>query len=391
MLPGSIILFISSLDLLTVIIISLIVLFLLIIIRVDTILVKPKIYLKLALGMVLMVLLIDELIALDFPFAVYLNPVSYFVYFAIYPIIYIYSRDIVYNGQDSRRPSLIVFLIFPIIVLIIVSILFYPLPYSEKVAFVNLHVSESMESFKAFTVFKSIIIPAYYFQTVFYIVLTFMLINVVKRNTQNGSTNLLIVRFILIYIIGVIIFELLLVIVNLFLPITVSEIRILEMTLTLFFVLFGMYVLFNQTIILVQSRFERFSLKIENIKGEATPKTIFSESEKIEIKNTIEYFLRESKLYLDPNLTLELFSKRAHIQARKISNVINTTYNKNFHQFINEYRIASAIQIMDSEKEINIENLYTKVGFNSRSTFNRVFKEITGKSPSEYLSQRQSA
>jgi AraC-like DNA-binding protein len=46
---------------------------------------------------------------------------------------------------------------------------------------------------------------------------------------------------------------------------------------------------------------------------------------------------------------------------------------------------------MDSEKEISIENLYTKVGFNSRSTFNRAFKEITGKSPSEYLSLRKSA
>jgi|GEM_PF-5846151 len=205
MLPGSVLLFISSLDLLTVVIISLITLFLLVILRIDTILVKPKIYLKLALSMVLIVLLIDELIELNFPFAVYLHPVSYFVYFAIYPVIYVYSRDIVFNGQDSRRPSLLVFLIFPIIVLTILSILFYPLPYSDKVAFVNLHISESMESFKTFMVFKAIIIPAYYIQTAFYIVLTFMLISVVKKNTSGGSSNLLIVRFILIYIIGVII------------------------------------------------------------------------------------------------------------------------------------------------------------------------------------------
>lgn len=391
MLPGSVLLSISALDLVSIVIISLIALFLLIIFRIDTIMEKPKIYLKLALGMVLTLVLIDELIELDFPFAVYLYPIVYFIYFAIYPTIYVYSRDLIFNGQDRNRPPLIVYLIFPFIVLLAISIIFYPLSIDEKLAFVELHISESKESFIAFSIFRMVIIPAYYVQTVFFIVVTFLLTNVAKKRTYSQSTNLLIVRLILIYIVGVIVFEILLLIVSIGLPISVYEIRLIEMVLTLLFVLFGMYVLFNQTIIIVQSRLERFSSKIEESRRELVTKTVFSETEKMEIKKTMEYFLGESKLYLDPNLTLEIFSKRIHIQARKISNVINSTYNKNFHQFINEYRVTASLQIMDSEKEINIENLYTKVGFNSRSTFNRVFKEITGKSPSEYLSQRKSA
>lgn len=168
MLPGSVLLSISALDLVSIVIISLIALFLLIIFRIDTIMEKPKIYLKLALGMVLTLVLIDELIELDFPFAVYLYPIVYFIYFAIYPTIYVYSRDLIFNGQDRNRPPLIVYLIFPFIVLLAISIIFYPLSIDEKLAFVELHISESKESFIAFSIFRMVIIPAYYVQTVFF-------------------------------------------------------------------------------------------------------------------------------------------------------------------------------------------------------------------------------
>jgi YesN/AraC family two-component response regulator len=219
-----------------------------------------------------------------------------------------------------------------------------------------------------------------------------MLIDVVKkRNIHSKTFDLLITRYLLIYIIGVIIFEILIIIINTILPISVLEIRLFEMSLTLLFVLFGIYVLFNQKIILIQSRLELYSNKIDSASNGTSSKNILSEAEKLEIKNTIEHFLEESKLYLNPNLTLDLFARKIHIQPRKISKVINLIHNKNFHQFINGYRIAAAIQIMAGQKEINIENLYTKFGFNSRSTFNRVFKEITGKSPSGYLSTHKSS
>jgi hypothetical protein len=153
---------VSSLDLVNIIIITLITLFILVILRVDKILVKPKVYLKLALSMILLVLLIDELINMNFSFAVYLHPISYFIYFTIYPIIYVYSRDLVYNGQDLKRPSLIFFLIFPFFVFLLISIIFYPLSFDDKMNFVNLHLSEMNGGLPEFSTFQLLIIPAYY-------------------------------------------------------------------------------------------------------------------------------------------------------------------------------------------------------------------------------------
>lgn len=74
----------------------------------------------------------------------------------------------------------------------------------------------------------------------------------------------------------------------------------------------------------------------------------------------------------------------------------NTTYisvalkqqkHKNFSNLINDYRVnqVKAELADNNHKTFTIEHIYTKAGFTQQSTFNRVFKEFTGKTPSEYI------
>lgn len=375
-------------DLINIIIISVVFIFLLVLFKINSLIRKPLIYLKLALMMIITIIVIDVLIDMNVPMIHYLLPVSYFLYFSLYPIIYIYSRDMIFHGEDQKRLPIFILFIFPIIIFAITSLFYYPLSFEEKMEFINYHFSQRIFKNNEFTTFRDIIIPGYYIQTTVYIVLTFSLVKQVRKNLQMNFSDIKIVKFIFIYIIGVLSYEFILISVNFIFPLQISDINLIETGSRLLFVMLGLYVGFNHTLLLIQSHLTTFAIKLEK---EETSKPILSDSEKEIVKIKMENYLQDSKCYLDPNLSLESFSKKVHIQSRKISKVINHLFSKNFHQFINDYRITAAIELMNTEKTPNIENIYTKVGFNSRSTFNRVFKEITGKSPSEYITRKKSA
>jgi len=74
------------------------------------------------------------------------------------------------------------------------------------------------------------------------------------------------------------------------------------------------------------------------------------------------------------------------LPAHELSRVFNTVLKKSFNDFNNEYRVMDAIHKMQDPAYANITLLGIAYdsGFNSKTTFNRVFKEMTGKTPVEY-------
>lgn len=58
--------------------------------------------------------------------------------------------------------------------------------------------------------------------------------------------------------------------------------------------------------------------------------------------------------------------------------------NKTFVQFLNEYRTAHACKLLSERRDYSISMIAGESGFNNISNFNRIFKKVTGKSPSEY-------
>jgi AraC-like DNA-binding protein len=96
--------------------------------------------------------------------------------------------------------------------------------------------------------------------------------------------------------------------------------------------------------------------------------------------------METEKPYLDPCLHIDQLAEKICIPGYQLSQLINKKLNRNFFDFINEYRINKAIGKLSGPegKTKNILQIAYEVGFNSRSSFNTAFKKFTGASPSQF-------
>jgi putative ABC transport system permease protein len=90
--------------------------------------------------------------------------------------------------------------------------------------------------------------------------------------------------------------------------------------------------------------------------------------------------------YQDPELSVSSLAKKLGLNSRELSRIINITFRKSFNDFINEYRVRDVARKMQDPAfdRITLLGIAWEAGFNSKSTFNRIFKQMTGKSPVEY-------
>jgi AraC-like DNA-binding protein len=94
--------------------------------------------------------------------------------------------------------------------------------------------------------------------------------------------------------------------------------------------------------------------------------------------------------YLKANLSLNDLARMLNTSPNQLSKVLNSEFNKNFNEFINDFRIKTVIQKLQDEafSHYSILGIALECGFNSKATFNRVFKSHTGMSPSEYRKKK---
>ena len=97
--------------------------------------------------------------------------------------------------------------------------------------------------------------------------------------------------------------------------------------------------------------------------------------------------MQKEKPYLEPKLSLGQLAEMLGVAANKLSQVINQYEEKNFYDFVNGYRVQEFIVRAQSEsnKNLNLLGIAYGSGFNSKSSFNQVFKKMMGETPSAYL------
>ncbi len=97
----------------------------------------------------------------------------------------------------------------------------------------------------------------------------------------------------------------------------------------------------------------------------------------------------EQKLYLDSELSLADLARRLHTNTSMLSQVINVGLGRNFNDFVNEYRINEfkKLALDESRQHLSLLGIALDAGFNSKATFNRVFKKSTGVSPKEFVDE----
>lgn len=102
--------------------------------------------------------------------------------------------------------------------------------------------------------------------------------------------------------------------------------------------------------------------------------------------STLKQYMTEKEPFLDPSLTIQELANQISIPVRDLSILINHHIDQHFFDFVNEYRIQKAMQILrdQSKKQLTVLEILYEVGFNSKSSFNTSFKKYTNLTPTSY-------
>ncbi len=115
----------------------------------------------------------------------------------------------------------------------------------------------------------------------------------------------------------------------------------------------------------------------------STPEINEKKNKEIE---SLKDFMVKNEPYLDSSLTIQDLAEQVEMPVKDLSTLINLYMDKHFFDFVNEYRIEKAMQILKdpSQKELTVLEILYQVGFNSKSSFNTSFKKYTGKTPTDF-------
>ena len=100
----------------------------------------------------------------------------------------------------------------------------------------------------------------------------------------------------------------------------------------------------------------------------------------------LEKSMEQDRLFLDPELSIGKLADHTGIPSREISTALNQHFQKNFYTFVNEYRVEEVKQKLRDPDfgHLTILSIALDAGFNSKATFNRIFRSYTGSSPRSF-------
>jgi AraC-like DNA-binding protein len=138
-------------------------------------------------------------------------------------------------------------------------------------------------------------------------------------------------------------------------------------------------------------RVEEIELNKSNADRVKSQKTALANDKIGEMASQILQVMERDKLYMEAELTLQDLANRLQCPSHQVSLAINEGLNKNFYDVINGYRVEEAKRLLIDPKNQNftILSVAFDAGFNSKTTFNTVFKKFTGLTPSEYRQQKE--
>jgi AraC-like DNA-binding protein len=111
-----------------------------------------------------------------------------------------------------------------------------------------------------------------------------------------------------------------------------------------------------------------------------------NEKQMEELTNTVFQYLKNKKPYLNPDYSLQMMAEDLNISRHKLSEAINNGQKKNFYKLINEFRVEEVKEMLVNPafSHYTVLGIGLECGFNSKTSFNRIFKEETGLTPTEY-------
>jgi len=157
----------------------------------------------------------------------------------------------------------------------------------------------------------------------------------------------------------------------------------LFLTLSLFVILIGWFGLRQRVIFSPGS----MVLSTENAAGQPRYSgSRLSDADAMAFADRVKEYMESARPYLEPELSLPQLAADLDIPVHYLSQVINEQLGQNFHDFINRYRVDTFRERLASGGSDNLTllGIAFECGFNSKSAFNRIFRQFTGMTPSEY-------
>ncbi len=131
------------------------------------------------------------------------------------------------------------------------------------------------------------------------------------------------------------------------------------------------------------SLFRIFPQAVSIMPEDAAEKDNYLNDYEVEVAMRVENLLHLDKVYQEPNYKRPDLARELQISEAHLSKIVNIYFEKSVPQLLNTYRVEDSKHLLrETQAEITI--ISEESGFNSIATFNRVFKEIEGQTPSEY-------
>lgn len=110
-----------------------------------------------------------------------------------------------------------------------------------------------------------------------------------------------------------------------------------------------------------------------------------------ELYQELIQLMEKERVYTTNDLSIDDLASKLKVHPNYLSQVINEKMGKNFYDFVNHFRLEEFKQRLSDPKNRNFTllSLATDCGFNSKSSFNRHFKKVTGQTPSQYFAALQ--
>lgn len=128
-----------------------------------------------------------------------------------------------------------------------------------------------------------------------------------------------------------------------------------------------------------------YNLRERKIKDAAYRTMIRAELAEELYQKIVEIVVLQKK-YKDPNFSSKDLAKQLKTNTRYLSAVVNSRFGMNFSCLLNEYRIKDALRLLGDKKnkDKNVEEISTMVGFANRQSFYAAFYRIVGETPHGY-------
>lgn len=293
------------------------------------------------------------------------------------PLIYTYARRLVFNETPPFRLKWVHF----IPALLHLGYYFWALSFSV-VQFNELYFSGKLNLMFFIVEAAGIISFMYYWVITFLIVQRY---SKLEEKTLSFRQNILTYLWFLLGILGI--FLLLWTISFLSAHFLLQPLKYINYTTmwisTPFFIYIIGYFSFRQPDIFKIPLIPKTKQESERLKPEEIHK----------LQKRLHYFTIEERVFLKPDVTLQELANKMGTTPNNLSWLLNQVHQSTFYDYINKHRIEEFLSKIDKNlhSKQTLLALAMDSGFNSKSTFNRVFKSIIGTTPTQYIKSRNVA